>query len=332
MVPGRFQNRTRRSVNEEFCHCGCRDSRRDLIRLGLCWHHLRLRGRNRLFQHHEPAFGSLQRAISRVRHPSVTGCAPFSNCPTAACGDNGGRAAGGVFGLLASFWLSYLLRFQHIDPKLDWRLYAMAFSGSLLLGIFVGLAPALRSSGKDLTESLKEGGLATGGRTQHLFRNFLAVSELVMASVLCLVGALMTRSIIEFYRGELGFEPERLVSVKVQPRRELGWTADDQIAYVERGLQALRKIPGVERASLCIGHFMPRFVPKEDIRLADVSRAMASPIREAITRLDVRQPVNRPETITGLLERRAADALAGRASGIAGSSDRHCGGSVRSLR
>jgi putative ABC transport system permease protein len=44
---------------------------------------------------------------------------------------------GGMVGLLASFWFSDLLRFHRIDPKMDWRLYLLAFSGAATLGMFV---------------------------------------------------------------------------------------------------------------------------------------------------------------------------------------------------
>lgn len=178
---------------------------------------------------------------------------------------------GGMFGLLASFWFSYLLRFQHIDPKLDWRLYLIAACGSMVLGLVIGLVPALRSSRKDLTESLKEGGLSTGGRRRHLFRNFLVASELAMASLLCLVGGLMTRNLMEFYSGNLGFEPDRLITVKVQPKSDRNLSENDQIAYSERGLQALREMPGIENVSLCLAHYMTRFVPKENFGLPSLS-------------------------------------------------------------
>lgn len=178
---------------------------------------------------------------------------------------------GGIFGLLGSFWISYILRFQHINPELDWRLYFIALGGSLVLGILVGLVPALRSSRKDLTESIKDGGLSIGGRRRHLFRNFLVTSELAMASVLCLAGGLMTRNLMEFYSGELGFEPDRLITVKVQPRSDWNLSENDQIAYIERGLQALHEIPGIESVSLCLGHYMTRFIPKENFGLPSLS-------------------------------------------------------------
>lgn len=160
---------------------------------------------------------------------------------------------GGGLGLLASFWLADLLRFQHVDPKIDTRLYLAAFTGTLLLGLGVGLGPALRASRTDLSEALKEGGLSVGGTRRHRLRNILVTAEVAMASVLCVVGGLMTRSFLEFYRSDLGFEPNQVVSVRVQLRPDRYPGREDQIAYVERGLQVLAEMPGIESAAMFEG-------------------------------------------------------------------------------
>lgn len=160
---------------------------------------------------------------------------------------------GGILGLLTSFGIFELLRFQHVNPKFDVRLYLIVLVGTLVLGMLVGLLPAIRSSRKDLTKSLKEGGLSIGGRRRHRLRNFLVSSEVAMASLLCVAGGLMARSFLEFYRGELGFNPDRMVTVNVQLRSDRYPDEDDQIAYLERGLQALREMPGVEAATVSLG-------------------------------------------------------------------------------
>jgi predicted permease len=192
---------------------------------------------------------------------------------------------GGVFGLLASFWFSDLLRLHHIDPKVDWRLHLLAFSGTVALGILVGLVPAIRSSRKDLTESLKEGGATVGGRSRHRLRDFLVASEVGMASILCLVSAMMTRNALEYYRGDLGFKPDRLVCVGIQPRGDRGWDHAHQVLYAERGLQALREMSGVERASVCAGHYFTRLMPKETITLPSPTGSESAPIQIALSRV-----------------------------------------------
>lgn len=192
---------------------------------------------------------------------------------------------GGGFGLLASFWFSGLLRYQHIDPKTDWRLYLLAFSGAAVLGILVGQVPAIRSSRKDLTETLKEGGLSVGGRRRHWLRNFLVASEVGMASILCLVSGMMTRNTLEYYRGDLGFKPDRVVCVSVKPRGDRDWDDLAQISYAERGLQALRETSGIEHASVCVGHYFTRFMPKETIAISSQAGGEGESAQIALSRV-----------------------------------------------
>lgn len=192
---------------------------------------------------------------------------------------------GGAFGLLASFWFSDLLRYQNIDPKMDWRLYLLAFSGAVALGILVGLVPAIRSSRKDLTESLKEGGTTAGGRRRHRLRDFLVASEVGMASILCLVSGMMTRNALEYYRGDLGFEPDRVVCVDVHPRGDRGWNHAGQIAYAKQGLQALSEMSGIERASVCVGHYFTRFMPKATITIPSPAGGESMPVQVALSRV-----------------------------------------------
>lgn len=193
---------------------------------------------------------------------------------------------GGVLGLLASFWFSNLLRLHHIDPKMDWRLYLIAFSVALLLTVLVGLVPALRATRRDLLDSLREGGLGVGGRRRHRLRNSLVTSEVAMASALCVVGGSMARNALDYYRGDLGFNPGRVVCVGVEPRRDRGWSESQQTAYLERGLQALREMPGIERASVCVGHYFTRFMPKETVSLPGPTGEDGPALSVSLSRVD----------------------------------------------
>jgi putative ABC transport system permease protein len=160
---------------------------------------------------------------------------------------------GGVFGLAVSSWLFRILKFQHVDPRFDWRLYLLAFCGTLVLGILVGLAPAIRSSRKDLAESLKDGGLAVGGSRRHRLRTFLVSSEVAMALVLCVVAGLLARTWFAVYSADPGFDPKRLISIRVQLRPDVYQQEASQAAYIDSGLRSLRETPGVEAASVCMG-------------------------------------------------------------------------------
>jgi len=110
-------------------------------------------------------------------------------------------------------------------------------------------------------------------------------SEVGMASILCLVSGMMTRKALEFYRGDLGFRPDRLVCVGVHPRGDRGWNHANQIAYAKRGLQTLREMSGIERASVCVGHYFTRFMPKETITVPSPAGGESAPIEIALSRV-----------------------------------------------
>ena len=70
---------------------------------------------------------------------------------------------GGVFlGLAGSSALSSI-RLQTtlpvlIDFQFDWRVFGYALSVALLTGLIVGTVPALRASGRNMIEVIREGG------------------------------------------------------------------------------------------------------------------------------------------------------------------------------
>lgn len=159
---------------------------------------------------------------------------------------------GGVAGLLISFWLFELLKLQHVDVRMDWRLYLIATAGAILLGVLVGLLPAVRSAKTDLTDVLKDGG-QSAGRRRHRLRNFLVTSEIAMALILCVVAGLLTRSYLWIQNQELGFQPAKVLSMRVNLRQDVYRSSEDRSAYIDRGLLALREVPGVESAAVLIG-------------------------------------------------------------------------------
>ncbi len=158
---------------------------------------------------------------------------------------------GGALGLLFSLWIAELLPVEGFDAHFDWRLYSFSAGTTLFVGILIGLLPALRSARTDLTEALKDGGQSVG-RRHHRLRNFLISSEVAMALILCVVAGLVTRAFFDHYRGDLGFDPDKVISVQVDLRYDTYREMKDRHAYVERALLALRELSGVEAATVTV--------------------------------------------------------------------------------
>jgi len=163
--------------------------------------------------------------------------------------------AGGVAGLLIAYWgisgvvailpdtqLNALpfLRSLHIDRSI----LLFSFGLSLLTGIVFGLAPALQSSRPDLNEVLKEGGRNTAGGSGHRLRSALVMTEIALAVVLLVGAGLMMKSLLRLLQSNVGFNPERLLTLTVAvPPAKLS-DANKQIEFFNQLKQRVDSLPG----------------------------------------------------------------------------------------
>jgi putative ABC transport system permease protein len=127
--------------------------------------------------------------------------------------------------------------------------HVLGFSLLLVLvsGVLFGLAPALRASAADPAECLRDGGRTTSGAAHGRLRGLLVASEMALALVLTSAAALMVHSFTRLQQGRLGFEPERVLSMRVMlPRAK--YDADGQRRFLDQALANIRAVPGVEAA------------------------------------------------------------------------------------
>ena len=130
---------------------------------------------------------------------------------------------------------------------------ALGFAALLTLvaGLGFGLAPALRIPAADVNSALKSSGRGTtGGRRGRWTRDALIVSEIALACVLVIAAGLLTRSFLKVLEVNPGFRPERVASVRVDPRRENLVSEASFTAYVNELLARTRAMPGVQSAAL----------------------------------------------------------------------------------
>jgi putative ABC transport system permease protein len=113
-------------------------------------------------------------------------------------------------------------------------------------GLAAGIVPALRSGAAGVHASLKEGyrGASSGAGHRRL-RNALVVAEVALALVLLVGAGLLIQSVARLQRVDLGFDPDRLLTFRV----ELGWAAygtlEKTTAFHRRVLERLQSLPGV---------------------------------------------------------------------------------------
>jgi predicted permease len=110
---------------------------------------------------------------------------------------------------------------------------------SLLIGVGIGILPAVRLSGVDLLAGLRSS-LHTVSPKGSRLRSALAATQLALALVLGIAASLLFRSFFELSTERLGFEPDRLVAFALPLKVERPWEAWDQV------LAEVRTIPGVD--------------------------------------------------------------------------------------
>jgi predicted permease len=122
---------------------------------------------------------------------------------------------------------------------------------SIATGIIFGLAPALRSTRTELTESLKEGGrTSAAGSDRRLSRNFLAAFEISLALVLLAGAGLTIRSFRRLLQVSPGFTTQHVLTMQLD-LPESTYPKDVQIAnFYHRLIDRVRNLPGVESAGL----------------------------------------------------------------------------------
>jgi predicted permease len=134
---------------------------------------------------------------------------------------------------------------------LDWTVIAFTMVLAVVTTLVFGLAPAVRTLHVNLVESLREGShnATIGGRRQRL-RSVLVAVEVALAVVLVVGAGLMIRSLSALGRIDLGFNPDRVLTMRVAVPAARYQTPDQVIGFYKQLVDRVRAIPGVERAGV----------------------------------------------------------------------------------
>jgi predicted permease len=136
---------------------------------------------------------------------------------------------------------------------LDFRVLLFTFSLALLTGILFGLVPALRTSSRNLGDTLKDTARSISGhrsRTQALF----VIGEMAMALVLLVGAGLMLRTLVQLWKLDPGFDAHNVLNFGITPPASLTSQSPDAIRAAFRHIEStIRAVPGVESASLSWG-------------------------------------------------------------------------------
>ena len=133
---------------------------------------------------------------------------------------------------------------------LDWRLLAFAAALSVVTGLLFSLGPALQSSRASTAEALQQNARgAVGTGTTGLFRDGLVVLQVAATVVLLVAAGLMLRTLANLRAIELGFTPERLLTMQVSLPQPKYADEAKRNAFFDRVVAGVRAQPGVEGAA-----------------------------------------------------------------------------------
>jgi predicted permease len=164
---------------------------------------------------------------------------------------------GGAFGIAlaaaAVRWFSSSTPFPaedfpaHAGVVIDARVVGFAFGLTLTTAVLFGVLSALQGSRLNLVESLKASGRGTSStRSTQRWRTLLVASE-VSLSVLLLAGAgLLITSLARLSSQPLGFQPDGLLTFKLQLPQADYSTDAQRIQFHRALLSRLKALPGVE--------------------------------------------------------------------------------------
>jgi putative ABC transport system permease protein len=164
---------------------------------------------------------------------------------------------GGMAGLILGFWASRLIGLIHLkdlpvrlDFNFDWRVFTYSLASALFAGIIVGLVPALRACSGEGHSVLHEGGRrssATAGIPR--LRNLLVVAQVAGSLALLVVAGLFVRSLRSVQGIDLGFDPDHVLNVIVDPSR-IGYDRARTTEFYRALETRVSSLPGVQSASL----------------------------------------------------------------------------------
>jgi putative ABC transport system permease protein len=149
---------------------------------------------------------------------------------------------------LPPFIMAHVPGLKHV--AVDSRVLLFTLAIALCSGILAGLAPALRFSGSDLNDALKESTRsATSGHSAGRLRGVLVILETALALILLVGAGLMVNGFSNLLAVEMGFDRTHVLTFHIALPEEKYQKKDQVFGYYDRVLHQLRSLPSVNSAA-----------------------------------------------------------------------------------
>jgi putative ABC transport system permease protein len=167
-------------------------------------------------------------------------------------------SAGGGLGLLLAVWTMHLIRAGDTarlpragEIGLDWRVLAFALALTALTALLFAAVTVRCVASPHLAPSLGERGgtaLSRGGRGR--LPAWLLSGQVALTVVLLIGAALLTQSFWRLSEVDPGFDPDRLVGVRIMPPSPAYDDAEAAVRLYDRIAESVSAVPGVTNVAL----------------------------------------------------------------------------------
>jgi predicted permease len=164
-------------------------------------------------------------------------------------------ALGGLCGIAVAWWgvnaiegylpAALTASIESLELDANALLFLLLLSAATTMAI--GIVPALRASGVNLTAALKQGG--RGQTSGAKFRNVLSTSELALSMTLLAGAGMMVVLTHRISDVEMGFEARNLWAARLSMRGALA-SDDARRAWADQALREIASMPGVASAAV----------------------------------------------------------------------------------
>ena len=167
-------------------------------------------------------------------------------------------AIGAVAGVLFAWWATRVLMAIHLptplplefDLHFDTRVFAFTVAATLVAGIVAGLAPALKATKPNLVADLRgDQTMSLSGPRRWALGDLLVAGQIAVTSVLLVVAALLTRSLLAAQRTNVGFAVDHLALVSTDTN-QLKYPPERSQQFYEQAMARIGALPGVESVGL----------------------------------------------------------------------------------
>ena len=132
------------------------------------------------------------------------------------------------------------------EIHLDFAVVAATALATVAAGIAFGIGPALVASSVDPEGVLRASALEAGGHRAARIRQSLVVAQVSLATMLVVGASLMVVSLWRLGRVDLGFDPNRVATMLIQPSSGQVRAAD-ATTYFDELARRIAALPEVER-------------------------------------------------------------------------------------